>query len=183
MKNIIKLVLIYIHVFFSFTLVYIYLFHTSVFNNEEILFYRGIKITMLVSFLYLFIILILYKSLKKNLETYISALVMSVSINLCIFIVAPVTVDRSVTVFILKSLARNINSVGCKSGVSIADLQNELINTYIIKQAALSRRIKEQTKIQNIDVKNNMCVEIKNNGRNTINLFKIITYIYNLPLK
>src|SRR6185437_14230547 len=97
----------YILGFLITTLFFIFLFSTPIFGNINILFYRGIVILFFACCLSIFFQLILRKhkffnSIDKRDITVIITL--TFSLNLVFFTLVPVTIDRSVSVFILEFL-------------------------------------------------------------------------------
>ena len=98
--NMKKIVRIYFLIFVLFTISYSILFYSPLLSYQKVLFYRGIGLLMF-NFLFFLILTFIYyfKFSKKNLESVIAALIISISINLSVFIIFPVTFDRSITMY------------------------------------------------------------------------------------
>jgi hypothetical protein len=176
MKNILKILLTYVSVFTIFTTLYLLMFNTQLFAFQKVLFYRGITLLIVNFFIFLFIAIFVNKKFKSNFETLLAAIIVSASINLSLFVVLPVTFERSVTMYLLRSLNENrINSCG---GLTKEQLEEKLINQYIIKNKAIDKRINEQELINFIS--NNQCVSITKKAKNFLNLSEIIERIYNI---
>lgn len=84
----------------------------------------------------------------------------------------PVTFERSVTMFLLKT----INS---KNGINKNDLEKILINDYIKKNKALEKRLIEQKEIDFLRVKKNK-VFITDQGKKFLDFSRLIKKIYGL---
>lgn len=180
MANIIfKKVVIYFTIFFLFSLSYLLLFRTGIFYGNKVLFYRGILLLVLNMSIFILIFLFINKLFhgRFNLETFSAALVMSFSINLSLFIVFPVTFDRSITMYLLQTL-ENKNVQSCQ-GLSKEDLQSNLINEYVIKNGAVQRRIMEQSVIGTLK-NNDVCIQLTERGKDFLNFSKTVKQIYGI---
>jgi len=165
---------VYLSVFFLFSLTYILLFHSPLFKGVDILFYRGIILLIVTGLL--FLVAFIFLRNKVGRETFLAALIMSLSLNLAFFVVFPVTFDRSVTMFLLNTLKQERSS-DCADGISKNRLQGYLINRYIIQNDAVGRRIKEQAIIQMIK-KDGNCVDLTPKANNFLRFSKVINKIY-----
>lgn len=67
-----------------------------------------------------------------------------------LFVVLPVSFDRSVSVFLLARIAAS-----GKEGVSTTELERQLIQRYVVENRAVERRIREQLTIGNIKADSN----------------------------
>jgi len=163
-----RLITVYLSVFFLFSLTYILLFHSPLFKNIDILFYRGIILLAVTGFL--FLIAFIFLRNKVGRETFLAALVMSLSLNLVFFVVFPVTFDRSVTMFFLNSL----NEV---PSLTHQQAENLLIKKYIKGKDAVKKRVKEQAVTGFISEKNGQ-IEITNKGKGFLRFSQIIDWLY-----
>jgi len=177
MKNIFKIVFTYGLIFILFTIFYLVLFHTPLFSFQKVLFYRGVILLMVGTFFSLILSLFVFKKIKISYETLFTAIVVAASINLSLFVVLPVTIERSVTMYLLNTLKDN-NQRQC-GGLTKKELEEKLINEYIIKRKAIDKRVNEQSIIDFVDEKNS-CINITLKADNFLKLSKIIGAIYNL---
>jgi len=143
MKNIIK---IYLATFFIYSFLFILCFHLF-YNQKAILFYQGLAFLFFIFFLFLFFIFIFRKKIGKNFFHFFSALVFSFSLLLSFFVVFPVTFERSITMYLLKTISQN-------QAITKKDLQKKLIEEYILKNKALEKRLVEQKVIDFVRVEN-----------------------------
>lgn len=107
---------------------------------------------------------------------------MCISLNLCFFVVVPVTVDRSLSVFILHTLEKeNAQNKNC-NGLKKSEIQNKLVSTYILSKSALAKRLTEQNIINNVQLNNNDCISLTKKGRMTMDLFRFFGYLYGVSV-
>jgi hypothetical protein len=107
----------------------------------------------------------------SHLESLIAAVMISAAIHLSLFIVFPVTFDRSVTMFLLNALKNN--------QLSKKQLEQRLINDYIIKNKALDKRLNEQKIIDYIHEENNN-ISLTQKSIGFLDLSELIKRIYNV---
>ncbi len=167
----------YLIIFSLFSVVFLTLLRLPLFSSQKVLFYRG-NILLGLTVLILFSISGMERSvLKVRFETLLAALVMSASIHLSLFVVFPVTFDRSVTMYLLNRLQVS-NSPTC-SGLSPQAMENLFIKEYVKRDQAMARRIYEQSQI-NILQQNQNCVKLTKRGQDFLQFSKIIKKIYDL---
>lgn len=170
---------IYLGVFVLFTAIFIASFHFPLFIKQNVLFYRGLYLIILDLLATLAIVAIIYhfhSNLKK--ETLFSALIFSLSINLCFFVIFPVTFDRSVTTFLLNTLKERKISNTC-NGLTENNLESFLVDEYVKKEKAVHRRINEQSIIKFIQ-DNNGCFSLTNKGKDFLKFSNVIKGLYGL---
>ncbi len=172
-----SVLLTYAGIFISFSLFFFLLFHTPLFNFEKVLFYRGIFLLSLTTFIFFSIcfICIHFKHID-HVESTVAAIVVSVAINLSVFITLPVTIERSLTSYMLTSLALNSSSKPCR-GLTEKQLHEQFISDYFIKKGAVSKRINEQTIINFIGVQK-QCFHITKKGLLFLDLSQLVRKIY-----
>lgn len=142
------------------------------------MFYRGIWLLIIISFVFLLLALVFNKKFKFNLETLIAAILISISINLSFFVVFPVTFERSVTMFLLNTLNNNNFNNFC-SGLTKKQLENKLINEYIIKNNAIDKRVNEQKIIDFINEEKS-CISLTSKAGKFLKLSELIKKIYGI---
>lgn len=120
------------------------------------LFYRGV-LFLFTTFVFVILILMVIRwwvdrrSRRRNgvpFESIFSALVLSLSLNCVFFVIVPVTIDRSVTTFLLASMAP---SDGESSRFTKHDLQLVVERDYLRGFDAVGRRIEEQLVSGNVE--------------------------------
>jgi len=175
-NKIVSIIIRYTVIFIFFSVVYVLLFHTPLFANQYVLFYRGLLL-FIVTFLFTLLTIIIYGTFRKRSmsESSIAALMVAASINLSVFIVFPVTFERSVTMFLLNSLQTSQED-SCR-GLTQDVLQQTFIDAYVIKGKAIDKRINEQSLISMIQ-KTDQCISLTPNAENFLKMSKIIKNIY-----
>lgn len=142
-----RLTAFYISLFLLFSAVYVLLFHSPLFSGQKVLFYRGLFLLIVALLLVSFLLFTVRSKLHIRLESIIAGLMLCVSIHLMLFVVFPVTFDRSVTMFLLENINDNKNPLSSCSGMGDVNLKKRFIESYVHKKDAIGRRISEQTVI------------------------------------
>ncbi len=122
------------------------LFKTGVFASIDILFYRGF--VLCVTVLMLLTVGMIIAGRRTGLcsvRDAIAAGVLSFGLNLAFLIVAPVTVDRSVTVFVAGYMAAHPGQP-----LSVGELQTAFERRYLGEFAQIQRRMDEQMASGNV---------------------------------
>jgi hypothetical protein len=177
-----KIAGVYVGVFALFSVLYLGSFHTPLLGSEEVLFYRGVLLLALVFILFAAVIVFLYwGGYIVRLESAAAALVASAAIHLAIFIVFPVTFDRSVTMYLLYALERSPQAQSC-SGYSPTELEQTFLREYVGEQAALARRVEEQEIINMVDV-SGQCIALTKRGEKFLQFSRAFGALYGVTLE
>ncbi len=117
-------------------------------RNVDILFYRGLLLCG-VSAVLLALLLIAARWRWKSLEPawIVATVSMSLSFNLMFLIVLPVTIDRSISVFLLAE----INARGA-SPPDTTQLEQAFVQHYVHDMRQIDRRVREQVQSGNVTV-------------------------------
>ena len=107
----------------------------------------------------------------------IAALIIAFSIHLSLFVIFPVTFERSVTMYLLNTLKNNQQNI-CQ-GLTKEQMKNKLINEYVVGKDAISKRINEQTIINMINKKSS-CYQLTGRGTSFLKLSETLKKIYNI---
>jgi hypothetical protein len=121
----------------------------GLFGGVPILFYRGLAVLgaiapALVLVLALILRLPWTSGMLAGRDAIIGAVV-AISLNLTFFVLGPVTVDRSMSVFVLSRLAE------APAPLSADDLKEAFTVRYLREWDQISRRLKEQMASGNVD--------------------------------
>ena len=178
-KKFFKIISIYFFIFILFTLFYLLSFHLSIITQQKILFYRGITLLVIVSSIFFISTLIFYLIRPtKYLQSIISAIIISISLNICFFIVFPVTFDRSVTMYLLNTLKKQTTEKS-QPYLSEKELETLFIDEYVVSQKAINRRVQEQSVINFLENKSDQ-IYLTPKSIKFLNLSEKIKKIYNL---
>lgn len=130
-------------------------FKAGLFGSISILFYRELVLCCLVA---LAMVVLAYLSFRKlefgSLGEAIAAGMLSLGVNLAVLVVLPVTVDRSVSVFVLSYM-----NAHASEALSPEEVDAGFRKIYLGHLQQIDRRLKEQTTSGNL---------IEKNGRYTI---------------
>lgn len=168
-----KLILIYIVLYVLSVVVLVLLFHTPLFQNVDVLMYRGI-ILIFVSSIIAAGFMFLIKKLWDN-KVFIMAKDMILlffaccCINLAWFTLIPVTVERSVSVFMLSYMEEN-----SETAFTQTDVENIFVEKYVNDYGAFEKRFHEQVVTGSIAENDDGTYSITRRGRFIVNLFRII---------
>lgn len=143
---------------------------------SSILFYRGLELILLILLVYAFLYFFTSRNEKtiKYSSAFFSAGCISFAINMSFLIVVPVTLDRSVSVFLLADM---YNRGGV---VSSEQLKNDFIQIYVEQYKAIDRRLEEQVKSGNVAVTQNGNYELTTRGSNFIEFSRILASAMNI---
>lgn len=177
MKKILNTVLFYGATFLLFTSVFLLLFRLPFFSGQKVLFYRGLWLLIVTIIIFAFTVYIVRSILKFSNESYIAAILVSASINLSLFVVLPVTFERSVTIYLLNTL--EAGSQNTCNGLTKKQLEEKLINEYVVKNKAIDKRTNEQEIIGFVEEKNR-CLTLTPRAKNFLKLSETIGRIYDL---
>jgi len=107
----------------------------------------------------------------------VAALIIAFSVHLSLFVIFPVTFERSVTMYLLNVLKSNQQNV-CQ-GLTKNQMRDKLITEYVIGKDAVNKRINEQIIIDIINKKDN-CYQLTTRGTNFLKLSETLKKIYNI---
>jgi hypothetical protein len=128
------------------------LIRTPLLADVDILFYRGTLLCILISAGIVALGLATRRCTALGVESIIAAAALSLSVNLCFLIVIPVTIDRSVSIFLLASIEKNDGEL------TADDLQTLFVTGYVHDLRQVDRRIREQIRSGNIRIENGKIV-------------------------
>ena len=152
--------------------IYVLLFWAGVASSIGILFYRGIALA-LVAALVTGIIAMWPARRTSDSSLPIAAAALSLSFNICFLVLLPVTVDRSVSVYLLSTIEQREDS-----GVTSAQLQKSFVDGYVVRMGAIDRRIDEQRKSGNVSVDAGGMVHLTKQGEHFMSLSRMVSRLF-----
>lgn len=149
--------------------IYVLLFWAGVASSMTILFYRGVALAVAVAVV---TGLIALWSARRTGDTSLplAAAALSLSFNICFLVLLPVTVDRSVSVYLLSTIERR--------PMSPAELQRAFIDGYVLKMGAIDRRIDEQRKSGNVAVAPDGKVRLTSQGERFMAFSRLVARLF-----
>lgn len=131
-----------------------FLFWYGVLSSVEVVFYRGIAIALfavvieLALFLFMGLIVGDARGQLFSLNDLTAMVSLGFAFNIVFLVLIPVTVDRSVSVFLLGHM-----SIAGKDVYTKEELETALIEKYVKEYEAVTRRMNEQILSRNIESK------------------------------
>lgn len=170
--------LVYIVIFIICTGIFILLFYTGLLEKLGVLFYRGcifIIISGLVSIILTVLSMKLFQKLEMNIKDILAVFCIFCCVTLAWFTLIPVTVERSISVFMLSYMDQND-----KKGITSEEFGDIFYEKYISDFGAFDKRFKEQILSGNIKPSaDGTGYAITDGGRFFVNLFRLFAKIFN----
>lgn len=170
-------ILIYGLVLILCTLIFIALFHTSLLSSLKVFFYRGCLLLLISAIVAVLLTIIagkVFKSLDINLKDYLVVFFLFVGITLSWYTLIPVTVERSVSVFMLSYMDQND-----QKGVTSEEFGEVFYEKYIDDFGAFDKRFKEQIISGNVEpAADGHGYVITDNGRFIVGLFRTCAKLF-----
>ena len=155
--------------------VFIGLFHTKLFSSITVFFYRGVIflfIASAVAALVTFGIKSFFAALSLDMKDVFISFVLFFGLTLGWYTLVPVTVERSISVYMLSYMDQN------PKAVTEEDFEKIFFDNYITKYGAFRKRFNEQLLSGNIKKTEGGYV-ITDNGRRVVNLFRASASLFN----
>jgi ActR/RegA family two-component response regulator len=102
----------------------------------------------------------------------IAAAVVAISLNLTAFVLGPVTVDRSVSVFMLSRLA------DAQASLTAEDLRGAFVARYVLEWDQIGRRLNEQISSGNVDQTSAGSYRLTPQGRSFMHTARIMSRLF-----
>jgi len=169
-----KVIGFYILSFASATALFIFLFHSPLLEGN-IFFYRGVGLLAITSLVAVVLMLIFKKSQWGNFLAYkdiLISLIIFSNLNMTFFTLVPVTVERSVSVWILRFLNR-------QESADRNVLTEKFIEEYVYKNNAMQKRIDEQEASGNLVTVEDE-VKITDQGKALVQLYVRVAKVFNV---
>lgn len=143
-----RIVVIYLLFILTGMIIFPVTYNLNILGSLNIVFYRGIAVAMLSVFIQIVLMLLVVRLLSTKLLWFRDILcitALSFAFNLTFFIVFPVTLERSISTFLLSSLSKNE-----ANGLTQTEMENRLIQKYVLEKGAIPERMQEQIASGNI---------------------------------
>lgn len=171
MKKFCKVAGIYVLIYVLCTLLFVGLFHTEIFATMEVLMYRGILfiiLTGLLAALLLFLAGRKWKSLGMDSKDVLLMFCGFCCVNMVLFTLIPVTVERSVSVFMLSYMQENEGKAYTQE-----EMSEIFIDRYVYDFGAFEKRFNEQIVSGNIEATEEGYV-ITESGKRIVKMFRTV---------
>ena len=152
--------------------IYLLLFWLDLGASIGILFYRGVALAVGAAIVTAIAAAWLARG-SDDRSLPIAAGALSLSFNICFLVLLPVTVDRSVSVYLLSTIEQHQ-----KPGIKPAALQTAFIDGYVVKMGAIDRRIDEQRRSGNVVVTSSGKVKLTPQGQRFMNFSRLVARFF-----
>lgn len=174
-KKILGLIGIYIVIYVVCTAIFIAFFHTPVLANMKVLMYRGIGLLILTGILSAIVMGIVRKFWKfVTVRDIIMVFVIFCCVNMVLFTLIPVTVERSVSVFMLSYMDENSEKTFTKE-----DIGEVFTAKYVNDYGAFDKRFDEQLVTGTIVDNGDGTYTITDEGRFIVTMFRGVSTMFN----
>lgn len=159
------------------TIVFILLFHTPILRNLDVFFYRGCVFLVIASFFAAALVFLakkVFEKLKLDIKDTVVVFFLFFGITLGWYTLIPVTVERSISVFMLSYMDQNDTQ-----GITSEEFADIFYEKYIQDFGAFDKRFREQLISGNMEESEyeNGYV-ITDSGRIVVDLFRICANLF-----
>jgi len=171
---------VYIIIFAVSSLIFVLLFSTPLFGAIDVFFYRGIALLLVSGLLAAFISFIMKILWLPRIMTYRDILLIFTifcCVGMVFFTHVPVTAERSISVFVLGSMADEPGRV-----FSEQDMENLFIDRYVKDFGAFGKRFHEQIVTGTVKEENNGYM-ITDRGKALMKFYDFIANSFHIDKK
>lgn len=176
-KIVIIKILVYVCVYIICSAIFVALFHTGLFSEMKVLMYRGIFLLLLSGIIAIILMVSVVKICKKLCLDGRDVLLMFCGfccVNMVFFTLIPVTVERSVSVFMLSYMEESDEEIFSEN-----EIRDAFIALYVDEYGAFQKRFEEQIVSGNIVYDSNENgFTITSAGRKMVSLFRITASLF-----
>ncbi len=166
--DVIKLILIYAVIYIVCSLMFVALFHTGLLKGMNVLMYRGIAFIILTGIVSAIVMGVVRKFWKfVTIRDIIMMFVIFCCVNTVIFTLVPVTVERSVSVFMLSYMDENSDKTFTQDSVG-----EIFTSKYVNDYGAFEKRFNEQVVTGTIKQNEDGTYSITERGRFIVSIFR-----------
>jgi hypothetical protein len=154
------------------------LFKMGAIGHVEIIFYRGVVLCSVAAFVLGGLIIALGRWRPAvTVRDAIAAACLSFGLNLSFLVIAPVTVDRSISVFMIATMA-----AAPERSMSTTDMDQAFRAQYLDRMAQIDRRMKEQV-ISGTIVEDGGRYRITQKGLRFMHTARLVAWMFDTDMK
>lgn len=166
----IKLILAYLVIYLVCSAMFVGLFHTKLLKSVDVLMYRGLAFIVLTGIIAAIVMGVIRKFWKfVTVRDIIMMFVIFCCVNTVIFTIFPVTVERSVSVFMLSYMDENSDKTFTQDSVG-----EVFTSKYVNEYGAFEKRFNEQVVTGTIKQNADGTYSITNRGRLIVKGFRLL---------
>lgn len=168
--SVIKLILAYLVIYLVCSAMFVGLFHTKLLKSVDVLMYRGLAFIVLTGIIAAIVMGVIRKFWKfVTVRDIIMMFVIFCCVNTVIFTIFPVTVERSVSVFMLSYMDENSDKTFTQDSVG-----EVFTSKYVNEYGAFEKRFNEQVVTGTIKQNADGTYSITNRGRLIVKGFRLL---------
>jgi hypothetical protein len=152
--------------------IYLLLFMAGAGASISILFYRGVVLGLVAAGATA-IVAVFAARRTNDTALPVAAAAVSLSFNICFLVLLPVTVDRSVTVYLLSTIESRQGE-----GIDPPTLERKLIGNYVVGWRAVPRRLDEQRRSGNVTIGRDGKVRLTDQGERFMRLSRLVARLF-----
>ena len=169
-KDILKLIGIYALIYLAYTVLFILLFHTGLLKSMQVLMYRGLAFIIITGILSAVTMGVFRKFWKKiEVRDIILMFFLFCCVNTVLFTMIPVTVERSVSVFMLSYMDENSDHTFTQQ-----EIEEIFKEKYVVEYGAFEKRFEEQLVTGSIEQNEDGTYSITERGETIVKLFRTV---------
>lgn len=169
-KSILALIGIYALIYIVCSVMFVALFHTGILKNMEVLMYRGMAFIIITGAIAAVVMGVIRKFWGFiTVRDIIMMFVIFCCVNTVIFTLVPVTVERSVSVFMLSYMDENSDQTFTQESVG-----EVFTSKYVEDYGAFEKRFDEQVVTGTIEENPDGTYSITDRGRFIVKMFRTI---------
>ena len=169
-KSILALIGIYALIYIVCSVMFVALFHTGILKNMEVLMYRGMAFIIITGVIAAVVMGVIRKFWGFiTVRDIIMMFVIFCCVNTVIFTLVPVTVERSVSVFMLSYMDENSDQTFTQESVG-----EVFTSKYVEDYGAFEKRFDEQLVTGTIEENPDGTYSITDRGRFIVKMFRTI---------
>ncbi len=170
MKKILKLIGLYALIYIVYSVIFVLLFHTGLLKGMEVLMYRGIVFIILTGILSAVTMAVVRKFWNfVTIRDIIMMFVIFCCVNTVLFVLIPVTVERSVSVFMLSYMDENSDQKFTQE-----DVQEIFTSKYVVDYGAFEKRFNEQIATGTLVDNGDGTYSITDSGKRIVKMFRMV---------
>lgn len=173
LKKIGKIIGVYFTIYVLCSVIFIALFHTPILKGMEVLMYRGIVFIIMAGLMSMLGMFLCTKKWKElfDIKDVILMFLGFCSVNMVLFTLIPVTVERSVSVFTLSYMEEN------PQAYTVEEMEEIFNEKYVQEFQAFDKRFKEQIVSGNVDETEDGFV-LNERGKFTVKFFRTVAAMF-----
>lgn len=169
-KNVLKLIGLYALIYLVWSAIFVALFHTGILKSMNVLMYRGIAFIIVTGVLAAVTMAVCGKFFKTiEIRDIILMFFLFCCVNTVLFTLIPVTVERSVSVFMLSYMDENSDRTFTQD-----DVEEIFKDKYVTDYGAFEKRFEEQIVTGTIEDNGDGTYSITDAGRNIVKMFRTV---------